>query len=466
MTQVVPTLKKDSTRSLCDQFTNIFYVDETPSSIDMALAMSASQKSLQQDTAASSLDLASFASISYPSPAASSEESDDTLLVDSLSPPSSPWFPSMSTAGSISSTYSRTSKAAADASAVGEDVDFFRNPFYRSLHGHQDVDSSGVQPQSLFVQRRKVSLPQAVKSSRDRSSSGQVSQTAAPSDLFNVSLDQILSAGPLNLSLETQQMLFSAVEEAFPSSQKDGSYQQTPCGSSSSQEESDVMEDTLTTGSLSAPEDTEDDDVELVEYVQRQHQHGAECSQESELDDPSDSDYRESAPVQQKKARSSAANKKKTPRGASSTTTGKAPRVRKGTYKRSLKVYPPRRPKVNIDPELKMESDDCEIKIKTEPYKDHGIKLPGGLKLPLDKDGYLCEFCPKERFGRVHDLKRHQISKHNERTWPCDFCHRPFVRRDALLRHYAVKTARKDGVHPTAEDVDRLSEARARARLI
>ncbi|KAF9122783.1 hypothetical protein BGW39_009494 [Mortierella sp. 14UC] len=466
MTHVVPTLKKDSTRNLCDQFTNIFYVDDLPSSIDIALATSASQKSLQQDTTASSLDLASFASsVSYPSPAASSEESDDSLLIDSLSPPSSPWFPSLSTAGSSSFTDSKASKA------TREDVDFFRNPFYRSLHQQDGADNSGVHPQSLFVQRRKVSLPQAVKSSRDRSNSGQVSQTAAPSDLFNVSLDQILSAGPLNLSLETQQMLLSAVEEAFPSSQEELG-QQLHYGSTPSQEECDMMEDTLTTGSLSAPEDTEDEDVESIGYGQQQrHQHGAECSHESEVDDPSDSDYRESTPVQQKRARSSdATKKKKTPRGTSSTTTttttGKAPRVRKGTYKRSLKVYPPRRPKANIISEVKLESDNGDVTIETELSKGYGVKLPGGLKLPLDKDGYLCEFCPKERFGRVHDLKRHQISKHNERTWPCDFCHRPFVRRDALLRHYAVKTARKDGVHPTAEDVDRLSEARARARLI
>ncbi|KAG0275176.1 hypothetical protein BGZ95_009111 [Linnemannia exigua] len=440
MTHIVPTLKKDSTRSLCDQFTNIFYVDEVPSS---------------------SIDLASFtASVSYPSPAASSEESDDSLLADTLSPPSSPWFPSMSsTADNLLKTSSKTI-------AAGEDVDFFRNPFYRSLHHHQQGSAESVYPESLLVQRRKVSLPQAVKSSRDRSSSGQeVSQTAAPSDLFNISLDQILSAGPFNLSLETQQMLLSAVEEAFPSSQEEGQQQQQQYdGSSPSQEEFDMIEDTLTTGSLSAPEDTEDEDVESMEYGQAQHQHSAEHSLEPELDDHSDSDYRESTPVQQKKARSSAAAKKKTPRGTSSTTTGKAPRVRKGTYKRSLKVYPPRRPKANIISEGLLESDDCDVKIKAE--SSNGVKLPGGLRLPLDKDGYLCEHCPKERFGRVHDLKRHQISKHNERTWPCDFCHRPFVRRDALLRHYAVKTARKDGVHPTAEDVDRLSEARARARLI
>ncbi|KAG0082776.1 hypothetical protein BGZ93_002258 [Podila epicladia] len=106
---------------------------------------------------------------------------------------------------------------------------------------------------------------------------------------------------------------------------------------------------------------------------------------------------------------------------------------------------------------------------------DQGTPAPGGDSDPstqghapvrTDLGGYRCELCPGERFGRVHDLKRHQISKHNEMTWPCDFCHRPFVRRDALLRHYTVKAARKDGVHPTEEEVDRLAEAKARAKLL
>ncbi|KAG0270082.1 Carbon-nitrogen hydrolase [Actinomortierella ambigua] len=87
-------------------------------------------------------------------------------------------------------------------------------------------------------------------------------------------------------------------------------------------------------------------------------------------------------------------------------------------------------------------------------------------QLAAEGGGYRCELCPGERFGRVHDLKRHHISKHNEMTWPCDFCHRPFVRRDALLRHYTVKAARNDGVHPTQEEPERLSEARARAKLL
>ncbi|KAK3840970.1 MAG: hypothetical protein J3R72DRAFT_369638 [Linnemannia gamsii] len=95
-----------------------------------------------------------------------------------------------------------------------------------------------------------------------------------------------------------------------------------------------------------------------------------------------------------------------------------------------------------------------------------GGRSSNKANIPQDAGGYRCELCPGERFGRVHDLKRHQISKHNEMTWPCDFCHRPFVRRDALLRHYAVKASRRDGVHPTTQEESRLQEAKARAKLL
>ncbi|KAF9915064.1 hypothetical protein BX616_006977 [Lobosporangium transversale] len=106
---------------------------------------------------------------------------------------------------------------------------------------------------------------------------------------------------------------------------------------------------------------------------------------------------------------------------------------------------------------------------ETAPAATQSSKAAGRSPLKTnvtrDEGGYRCEHCPGERFGRVHDLKRHQISKHNEMTWPCDFCHRPFVRRDALLRHYSVKAARRDGVHPTDQEENRLQEAKARAKL-
>jgi hypothetical protein len=79
---------------------------------------------------------------------------------------------------------------------------------------------------------------------------------------------------------------------------------------------------------------------------------------------------------------------------------------------------------------------------------------------------FRCELCPNESFGRIHDLKRHQASKHQDITWPCEFCHRPFVRRDALLRHYTVKASREDGVHPASHETELLMAARARAKLI
>jgi hypothetical protein len=120
---------------------------------------------------------------------------------------------------------------------------------------------------------------------------------------------------------------------------------------------------------------------------------------------------------------------------------------------------PVREPVSSPKPSSEQGADDASASSATasRPVKSNILQ---------DSAGYRCELCPGERFGRVHDLKRHQISKHNEMTWPCDFCHRPFVRRDALLRHYSVKANRRDGVHPTADDMNRLQEAKARAKLV
>ncbi|KAK3805972.1 MAG: hypothetical protein JOS17DRAFT_768222 [Linnemannia elongata] len=87
---------------------------------------------------------------------------------------------------------------------------------------------------------------------------------------------------------------------------------------------------------------------------------------------------------------------------------------------------------------------------------------------------FRCDLCPTQQqsFGRIHDLKRHQATKHATseggptKTWPCEFCEKPFARRDALLRHYSVKAARGDGVHPGKEEADVLAAVRARAKLI
>ncbi|KAF9298704.1 hypothetical protein BGZ88_005176 [Linnemannia elongata] len=87
---------------------------------------------------------------------------------------------------------------------------------------------------------------------------------------------------------------------------------------------------------------------------------------------------------------------------------------------------------------------------------------------------FRCDLCPTQQqsFGRIHDLKRHQATKHAtaeggaSKTWPCEFCEKPFARRDALLRHYSVKAAREDGVHPGKDQTDALAAVRARAKLI
>lgn len=87
---------------------------------------------------------------------------------------------------------------------------------------------------------------------------------------------------------------------------------------------------------------------------------------------------------------------------------------------------------------------------------------------------FRCDLCPTQQqsFGRIHDLKRHQATKHATaeggptKTWPCEFCEKPFARRDALLRHYSVKAAKGDGVHPGKDETDVLAAVRARAKLI
>lgn len=211
---------------------------------------------------------------------------------------------------------------------------------------------------------------------------------------------------------------------------------------------------------------------------------------------------------------------------APATNASKANRAKRDTAKKVPKVYPPRKPRIRSapadaetmtlrtdsalstlasaavaiknhqgdistlsvpplspsvhDPQKTTSSPSQEPPVSPKPASEQGIKeesagsagsvAPAGRPVNpavlQDNAGYRCELCPGERFGRVHDLKRHQTSKHNEMTWPCDFCHRPFVRRDALLRHYSVKANRKDGVHPTTDDMNRLQEAKARAKLV
>ncbi|KAG0337954.1 hypothetical protein BG004_007425 [Podila humilis] len=79
---------------------------------------------------------------------------------------------------------------------------------------------------------------------------------------------------------------------------------------------------------------------------------------------------------------------------------------------------------------------------------------------------FVCKLCPNTSFGRIHDYQRHKISIHNAVTYPCEFCEKPFARRDALLRHYNVKSTRSDGTHPRDDEPELLAAARARAKLL
>ncbi|KAK3846658.1 MAG: hypothetical protein J3R72DRAFT_514603 [Linnemannia gamsii] len=77
-------------------------------------------------------------------------------------------------------------------------------------------------------------------------------------------------------------------------------------------------------------------------------------------------------------------------------------------------------------------------------------------------------------FGRIHDLKRHQNTTHHQaaslngrgpaKMWLCEFCEKTYSRRDALFRHYTVKSAREDGVHPTKDQKHLIDACRARAK--
>ncbi|KAF9184843.1 hypothetical protein BGZ51_003108 [Haplosporangium sp. Z 767] len=148
------------------------------------------------------------------------------------------------------------------------------------------------------------------------------------------------------------------------------------------------------------------------------------------------------------------------------------------TYTSSPSLSP-----ASLTPCMSPSKEQCSSKtnVATSSTQASPAVLPGteGMTVIRSEDGsimvynpttesmtFRCELCPRESFGRIHDLKRHQASKHQEKIWPCEFCNRPFVRRDALLRHYTVKAARDDGLHPASHETDKLMAARARAKLI
>ncbi|KAG0225034.1 hypothetical protein BGX31_007789 [Mortierella sp. GBA43] len=340
-------------------------------------------------------------------------ESDDSGMVDSLSPPPSPWFPSSLDMEPVNA------KGIQTAFGPNEDseIDFFNNTFYQSLPGSSHP---------RYPAQEIKSATSVVRSRRAKRSAMEVTQTAAPSDLFNVAIDEVLSSTPLNLD---------GLIDSVPESQVETEVHRT----SSFDHSMTVM----------ASEQVSDNNATKVAWE----------SSTGELElDSLDTGSEDSSATQRCRKRPSSL---------------KAPRVRKYTS-RTPKVYPPRKSRT-LPARLDMEdqSTHCSDTVVSSPSSHaSSSKLILGIEgiptttVMVSEDGsYKCGLCPNERFGRVHDLKRHQISKHNEKTWPCDFCKRPFVRRDALLRHYGVKASRDDGIHPTLAETNRLSEAKARARL-
>ncbi|KAG0358540.1 hypothetical protein BGZ54_010372 [Gamsiella multidivaricata] len=487
MASTVPLLRRETTRTLCDQFTTLYdRADSFPSVSTQALGPEPSSSFGSPSPDSSDSELAARA-VKYvrptmsavppvvtslpdalPSPASTvftpastpCSESDDSAVLDTLSPPSSPWFPTaldLSGKGPaqsdlfnlIQDNSSSSSNCSDSARYQSSDLDFFNNSFYQSL-----AEVPPHRPHPYFVSQRTASVSVAVRSAKAKRSLPENCRTAAPSDLFNVTIDEILSADPLNLrDLDLLDDSGSELSDA-PSS-------------SSSDTDSVLMSSELVSDSQAS---MGSQDIWT----------GANEQEMEELDTDTD-DQREKRvflkPTTGRKKVSSAPTHRQS--------TLKAPRVRR-QVKRTPKVYPQRKPKGPAgrdDEQSTCSSSSDSIPLSASPTSTASPtdpspstscgsrtmdvkKISTFTVMPADDGSYVCELCPDERFGRVHDLKRHQISKHNEKTWPCDFCHRPFVRRDALLRHYAVKAARRDGVHPTAQETHRLSEARARARLI
>ncbi|KAF9963507.1 hypothetical protein BGZ70_007375 [Mortierella alpina] len=341
-------------------------------------------------------------------------ESDDSALIDSLS----------------KDDPRTVNTSELFASASGVDLEFFNNSFYQSLRNHSS-------------RQRKASVAYAVRDSVRGRPKADNHGTAAPSDLFSVTIDQILSADPLDFEL-----LDTAISETSEVAHLEAADTEQEQGTQSSIESD---------GSLS----TQDHALSEVDSA---------STLEQEMDDHNDSDYTEPSSKRQRVLTASMTPQASPIRRRS--TKGKASRVKKAPIKKAPKVYPQRRTKNHVHGDDNKDGLESQLLLESlslsrtsSPAWDFDSKGPMPA-VEAGDGGYLCKHCPQERFGRVHDLKRHQISKHNERTWPCDFCHRPFVRRDALLRHYTVKAARNDGIHPSSQETCRLSEARARAKLI
>ncbi|KAF9362096.1 hypothetical protein BGX34_006706 [Mortierella sp. NVP85] len=351
-------------------------------------------------------------------------ESDDSAMLDSLSPPSSPWFPSSLDLGKEGhkNLVSGPDNAHGFSNLVSRkednDLDFFNNSFYQSL---PDVHH----PSRSSHHGRSTSIIRSRKANR---SATEASRTAAPSELFNVAIDEILSSRPLNLG----NLISGAIPDSGAHCQPQSLDVSSLVSELASHSQASISSEETVTGAV---EETETGD---------EYEEGLDVDM---------SDDQEFFPRKADKASKTRSRPNKL----------KAPRVRKYSPKRTPKVYPPRKSKTLPLPQQEENEDEDEQESSAAARFTKTIST--ATVKACEDGGFRCELCPNERFGRVHDLKRHQISKHNEKTWPCDFCHRPFVRRDALLRHYAVKAARDDGIHPSSHETNRLSEARARAKL-
>ncbi|KAF9582841.1 hypothetical protein BGW38_010691 [Lunasporangiospora selenospora] len=567
-TLALPSLKRETTRSLCDQFTTLFdqelasdtaigvsdsfwriksgnqgpvhiVTDGDYSMVHSAIgatealdpeplcipsysshAIPGTSASSSKSIIAAAVAIIATTAATLPSPASSTiftpqstpcSESDDSMLGDSLSPPASPWFQSLVEIKDQNST---------EVSVTGRNQG---QPEHYACSQEQGQHSHQPKRRTLGTAAFAVkSVARKIQDSRQQDSHGLLSNamTAAPSDLYNTSIDELLATELLPVSSRDQysssrhlsSVDLSAISpevrrvllEDFAEGDDDEEYT----------EEDPIAFDLLSQSTLSSlsssqfeDSDCEDQDMAISSSLSCSLSSSDEVVSNGSLEDSNDSDY-----VETKRRRSSTTavsrkdltaiegmNGEEVARvmvGNKSTRKTRVARVKKAPVKKTPKVT---RSKILVEDgeegvsvssvsstvgaEGNLEeygNDDGE---ETASQKSIGegegvltkVYYSGGLAnrvkttitvIPHEEGGFRCLHCPSERFGRVHDLKRHQISKHNEMTWPCDFCHRPFVRRDALLRHYAVKAARRDGIHPSLEEPHRLSEAKARARLI
>ncbi|KAG0008741.1 hypothetical protein BGZ80_003115, partial [Entomortierella chlamydospora] len=483
-----PTLKRESTRTLCDQFTTIFDHNDTAS----APTSTSSQEKLDFATQPSSLEPASqIASLesndlanlwnlrdceqesilssssslpcTLPSPATSvftpagtpGSESDESSMLDALSPPSSPWFPSAldlekglvedQQSNMLHNTNSKFSLTNGKINTSNNninnsdilDLDFFNNSFYQSLSEVNYRQRS--HPYFPYRRQSSASIAAAVRSARVNRTSTESNRTAAPSDLYNVTIDEILSADPLNLG-DLGLMDSDPVSAA--------STLETPAESDVDDIMPIIMEVVSEQVSASRPsqpsvcsEDTVPEEIEQEQNVDKVNLDNS--SQESILslsegsDNSDDSDY-EAGITRVPSKRARAPEKRGGSNESSSFSLSgrrsslKAPRARKQT-KKTPKVYPPRKPRGSTVTQGD-EHDDLNLKSSTASTSSPQSTIPkstlhagdssndkniSSATVSISGDGfYRCEKCPLERFGRVHDLKRHQISKHNEKTWP------------------------------------------------